>query len=121
MAILEGKKVDGDKIDPALHKFIGMWRPPYPPDCSGAHAWVCSCGETIFVVGKEHEHWLKGCFDQAQYVYRMSKVFGKTYDYLASHLRWSRSKLSQKIAAFEEIFERYLGNLTEHEEHEEHD
>jgi len=41
-------------------------------------------------------------FDQAEYVWRMSKVFGKTYDYLAAHLRWSRSKLSQKIAAYEE-------------------
>jgi len=41
-------------------------------------------------------------FDQADYVWRMNKVFGKNYDYLASHLRWSRSKLSQKIAAYEE-------------------
>jgi hypothetical protein len=41
-------------------------------------------------------------FDQAEYVWKMSKIFGKTYDYLASHLRWSRSKLSQKIAAYEE-------------------
>lgn len=30
------------------------------------------------------------------------KQFGKNYDFLASHLRWSRSKLSQKIAAYEE-------------------
>jgi hypothetical protein len=29
----------------------------------------------------------------------MNKVIGKNYDYLANHLRWSRSKLSQKIAA----------------------
>jgi len=41
-------------------------------------------------------------FDQAQYVWRMNKVFGKNYDFLANHLRWSRSKLSQKIAAYEE-------------------
>jgi hypothetical protein len=41
-------------------------------------------------------------FDQAEYVWKMSKVFGKTYDFLASHLRWSRSKLAQKIAAYEE-------------------
>lgn len=40
-------------------------------------------------------------FDQAEYVWRMNKVFGKNFDYLASHLRWSRSKLSQKIAAYE--------------------
>ena len=41
-------------------------------------------------------------FDQAEYVWRMNKIFGKNYDFLADHLRWSRSKLSQKIAAYEE-------------------
>jgi hypothetical protein len=41
-------------------------------------------------------------FDQAEYVWKMNKVIGKNYDYLASHLRWSRSKLVQKIAAYEE-------------------
>ena len=32
----------------------------------------------------------------------MSKQFGKTYDFLCSHLRWPRSKVAQKIAAYEE-------------------
>ncbi|MEK7764130.1 MAG: hypothetical protein AAB433_21370 [Nitrospirota bacterium] len=41
-------------------------------------------------------------YEQAEYVWKMHKIFGKTYDYLASHLRWSRSKLAQKIAAYEE-------------------
>jgi hypothetical protein len=41
-------------------------------------------------------------FEQAEYVWKMNKIYGKTYDYLASHLRWSRSKLAQKIAAYEE-------------------
>jgi hypothetical protein len=41
-------------------------------------------------------------FDQAEYVWKMNKVFGKTYDFLATHLRWSRSKLFQKIMAYEE-------------------
>jgi hypothetical protein len=41
-------------------------------------------------------------FDQAEYVWKMNKVFGKTYDFLATHLRWSRSKLYQKIMAYEE-------------------
>lgn len=41
-------------------------------------------------------------FEQAEYVWKMNKVYGKTYDFLASHLRWSRSKLAQKIAAYEE-------------------
>lgn len=41
-------------------------------------------------------------FDQAEYVWKMNKIFGRNYDYLASHLRWSRTKLTQKIAAYEE-------------------
>jgi len=41
-------------------------------------------------------------YEQAEYVWKMNKIYGKTYDFLAGHLRWSRSKLSQKIAAYEE-------------------
>src|SRR5207247_8264886 len=41
-------------------------------------------------------------FEQAEYVWKMNKIYGKTYDFLASHLRWSRSRLAQKIAAYEE-------------------
>ena len=41
-------------------------------------------------------------FDQAEYVWKMNRIFGKNYDFLSTHLRWSRSKLSQKISAFEE-------------------
>ena len=41
-------------------------------------------------------------YDQAEYVWKMNKVFGKTYDFLSTHLRWSRTKLSQKIGAYEE-------------------
>lgn len=41
-------------------------------------------------------------FDQAEYVWKMHKQYGKTYDYLANLLRWSRSKLSQKINAYQE-------------------
>lgn len=43
-----------------------------------------------------------GAFEEAEYVWKMNKTFGKTYDFLATHLRWSRSKLAQKIAAYEE-------------------
>jgi len=41
-------------------------------------------------------------FDQAEYVWKMNKLYGKTYDFLATHLRWSRATLSQKILAYEE-------------------
>ena len=41
-------------------------------------------------------------YEQAEYVWKMNKEYAKTYDFLAAHLRMSRSKISQKIAAFEE-------------------
>jgi len=41
-------------------------------------------------------------FDQAEYVWKMNKEFGKTYDWLSNHLRWARGKLAQKIAAYQE-------------------
>jgi len=41
-------------------------------------------------------------FDQAEYVWQMNTKYGKSYDFLINLLRWSRSKLSQKIAAYGE-------------------
>jgi len=43
-----------------------------------------------------------GAYEEAEYVWRMNKEFAKTYDFLATYLRMSRSKISQKIAAYEE-------------------
>lgn len=47
-------------------------------------------------------------YEQAEYVWKMNREFKKPYDYLSSHLRWSRSKLIQKISAYEET-KSYLG------------
>jgi hypothetical protein len=41
-------------------------------------------------------------FEQAEYVWKMSEQFGKTIDFLASHLRWSRLKVQQKISAYQQ-------------------
>jgi hypothetical protein len=43
-----------------------------------------------------------GAYEEAEYVWKMQNLFHKTYDYLASHLRWSRGKITQKILAYEE-------------------
>lgn len=51
-------------------------------------------------------------YEQAEYVWRMNKEFGKTYDFLAAHLRWSRSKITQKIGAYEET-KIYLGETND--------
>ncbi len=44
-------------------------------------------------------------YEQAEYVWKMNKLYGKSYDFLANHLRWSRSKLAQKISAYHETKE----------------
>jgi hypothetical protein len=41
-------------------------------------------------------------FEQAEYVWKMNELFGKSIDYLASHLRRSRAQVVQKIAAYQE-------------------
>lgn len=41
-------------------------------------------------------------YEQAEYVWKMHREYAKTYDFLAAHLRMSRSKITQKILAYEE-------------------
>jgi hypothetical protein len=41
-------------------------------------------------------------YEQAEYVWKMHREYAKTYDFLAAHLRMSRSKIAQKIGAYEE-------------------
>jgi len=86
MAILDGRQVEADQIDPAKHRFIGMWRPPQPPASEedmkvlnqrlrpGCHPHetdcVCGCGfvwSTMDYLGRMREHWQNGCYDEAQY------------------------------------------------------
>lgn len=41
-------------------------------------------------------------YEQAEYVWKMNKEYAKTYEFLIAHLRMSKSKIAQKIAAYEE-------------------
>lgn len=63
MAILDGKHVNNDIINPAKHKFIGMFRPPKA--LFGLH--ICSCGQTIDNFGAATTHYLAGHDDEPQY------------------------------------------------------
>ena len=67
MAYLNGKPVDDSTIDPAKHKFIGLFREPYPPDTAGAY-YACTCGQILQTVGCVHSHWQMGHMDKPQYV-----------------------------------------------------
>lgn len=69
MPILDGKPVDASVIDPAKHKYIGMWRPPEPPQercdfslprLDAMVAWNNNL--------RSQDAWRKGELDVAQYV-----------------------------------------------------
>lgn len=56
-------------------------------------------------------------YDQAQYVWRMHRKHGASREFLATHLRWSRRKLANKLAAYEETqaYAKRTGNASAHE------
>lgn len=56
-------------------------------------------------------------FDQAAYVWRMHRSHGASEEFLATHLRWSRDKLANKLAAYEETlaYGKRTGDTAAHE------
>jgi len=56
-------------------------------------------------------------YDQAAYVWRMHQVHGADEEFLATHLRWSREKLANKLAAYEETlaYGERTGEIAVHE------
>ncbi len=60
--------------------------------------------QTALLLGELHiagkSQW--SAYEQAEYVWKMNKKFHQPYDYLSSHLRWSKNKLVQKISAYQE-------------------
>jgi hypothetical protein len=102
---------DGDVVEGNCRTVcLRELRKKYPSDSRWEKVWVrvlpkgVSDEQVMLLLGEIHIagkiEWR--ALDQAEYVWRMNKKFGKNYDFLASHLRWSRSKLVQKIAAYEE-------------------
>jgi len=77
-------------------RFSTLYVQVLPPDFSEEQL-VTLLGE-LHIAGKIE--WR--AYEQAEYVWKMNKQFAKTYDFLSSHLRWPRSKIAQKIAAYEE-------------------
>lgn len=68
MTLLNGKHVPASDIDPAKHRFIGLFRPaqdPYREECRNIH---CTCGQILQFAGESFKHWQQGCFDEPQYV-----------------------------------------------------
>ncbi len=66
--ILNGKFVQPEEVDPAKHKFIGLFRPATNPILNPDTDVLCRCGRILRFVGEEQEHYAKGCWDREQYV-----------------------------------------------------
>jgi len=66
MPLLNGKFVIAEDIDPAQHKFIGMFRNPAPPQSMGYI--LCPCGQTLQNLETTHSHWQLGHMDTPQYI-----------------------------------------------------
>ena len=69
MVYLNGQKVDNKIIDPAKHKFIGLFRPTSFPVSDGSwDVYMCRCGMALWAVQQCHEHWMLGHMDIPQYI-----------------------------------------------------
>ncbi len=84
------KKFSGDE------RFANLYVRILPPNATDE--------QIITLVGEMHIaakiEWQ--AYEKAEHVWKMAKEYNKTYDFLASHLRMSRSKITQNIAAYEE-------------------
>jgi len=64
MALLDGRVVAAEVIDPSKHRYIGMWRAPFHVP----HGVVaCSCGQMLQTFEQTREHYQAGHFDEPQY------------------------------------------------------
>jgi hypothetical protein len=69
MPILDGKPCKPEEIDPAKHRFIGMFRPPtWPRRESIGHLIDCPCTRLLGDTATIREHWRDGHFDEPQYI-----------------------------------------------------
>ena len=63
-AIIDGEVVPASTV-PGMLRYVGMWRPPYPP--VDAFPCACRCRETLDNPTQARIHWRAGCWDVAQY------------------------------------------------------
>lgn len=84
------KKFSGDE------RFANLYVKILPPNATDEQI-ITLVGE-MHIAGKIE--WQ--AYEKAEYVWKMYREYAKTYDFLAAHLRMSRSKISQNIAAYEE-------------------
>jgi hypothetical protein len=67
MALLDGKLVPDNVINPAKHRFIGTFRSPTPYEGNGGLV-QCNCGQILDNRDAVFRHWQQGHNDTPQYV-----------------------------------------------------
>lgn len=68
-ALLDGKYVPAEAIDPTQHRFIGLFRPAQNPLIPDRPAFViCPCGMTLQTMDDVLDHYRKGCCDVPQFL-----------------------------------------------------
>jgi len=66
--LLDGKYTDPAEINPAKHRFIGMFRPPIPPELDKWGGYCPECRSVRLHEEKPWSCWREGHFDIPQYV-----------------------------------------------------
>jgi hypothetical protein len=68
MAILNGKSIKDNKIDPDKHKYIGMFRRPYSHFINNIRGYLyCPCGRVLKTMEENFAHYQMGHWDEPQY------------------------------------------------------
>lgn len=67
--LLNGKTVEASAIDPAKHRYLGMFRPPTNWLIPVTPGYVlCPCGQTLQMREQSIDHYRMGHCDMQQYV-----------------------------------------------------
>lgn len=100
-AILDGKPVDASVIDPAKHKYVGMWRPPVAPQKSleGLSPFNYEIEWASNQYNKQA--WLEGKLDVAQYVTISVLDVGQGYKEALASYNDIRRRVLKTLAANE--------------------
>jgi hypothetical protein len=68
MVLLDGVGVVDKIIDPAKHRYIGMFRYPFAVPTERLDCIVCSCLTNFWTIEQLRQHWQLGHYDTPQYV-----------------------------------------------------
>lgn len=67
-AILDGKRIEASEINPAIHRYIGMFRPAVDPASDANCSVMCPCGKIQQFREEGMPHYHAGHWDLPQYV-----------------------------------------------------